>query len=502
MKKILKAGWLVMAAALMLTMAACSSDDNIADEPTTTEPQAVSTVHVTVGAGIGDSGEAATRSAVNVEDGKRRLTFTAGDKLYVYAQVTAQNDHILVGTLSIGDITNNRLQASFSGNLQVCRLDNSNTAVPSTYTFTGDDPLNECSHHQAYLIAEDMPADCYSIVNNWAFQLDQSKSIAVDDPDDATDDCVSTLMKTALRVMSYESYKTEDGGSEGTKMFRNFKGDPILHCTIGGLIDNKAYTVTLLGSKNESDYTSHTGSLTSVTYSPAVTTDATGTAHFAISLLEDYAKVNAYWSLKIEDADENTHYVMLGQKEMAANKVYRKVVPAKALSEVADEDVGKVIALDGRLYATASAATAAGTTGVAKIIYVGSSTSSTTYTHGMALALADEDQMNWETAMSTCSGKNTSTPVTGALWMLPSLAQLNVLIDAVGSDQDLRTGFSGIGGTNLEKDKYWTSTEDDDNNARAKYYDFTYSWSEGSEYSNWGVQFKGWYQRVRAVLVF
>ena len=67
-KRTMKLGWLVMAAALTIGMTACSNDDNIIDEPTTSAvPQAVSTVHVTVGAGF-DGDDATTRADV-VQDG-------------------------------------------------------------------------------------------------------------------------------------------------------------------------------------------------------------------------------------------------------------------------------------------------------------------------------------------------------------------------------------------------------------------------------------------------
>jgi len=103
-KQTLKLGWLVIAAALTMTMAACSNDD-ITDEPLTTiAPQAVSTVHITVGAGISD-GEGTTRAAVSetVVEGKteRTLTFTNGDKLFVYAEIAANTKYVLAGTVSI-----------------------------------------------------------------------------------------------------------------------------------------------------------------------------------------------------------------------------------------------------------------------------------------------------------------------------------------------------------------------------------------------------------------
>ena len=70
-------GWLVMAAALSFT--ACSSEDDLTQEPT--PQQQAKTIHISVGAGIDPN---ATRSAVDYTNGVRTLQFTAGDQLYVY----------------------------------------------------------------------------------------------------------------------------------------------------------------------------------------------------------------------------------------------------------------------------------------------------------------------------------------------------------------------------------------------------------------------------------
>ena len=320
MKRVLKAGWLVMAAALMIGMAACSNDDDkVPEHPDVTTPPRVSTVHVTVGAGIGD---AATRSDVTDDGGKRRLVFTTGDKLFVYACVTADYNYFLAGTLSIvpSSIKDDGKTASFTGDLQVYNFEGS-TPVPSSYPFTDADPLNECRDHSAYLIAKDMVEGFYTIENLWNFKLDYTKSIVVDDPYDDSDDCVSKLMKTALKVQSYKSYETESVYDPGPKMFRGFMGAPILDCTISGLTPNKAYTVTLLEDGDESYY-SHSGSIYSLTYATPVTATG-GSARFAISLDEDRNWSNRYWSLKLECGGE-TRYVMLGQKEsIETNKVYR-----------------------------------------------------------------------------------------------------------------------------------------------------------------------------------
>lgn len=143
-------------------------------------------------------------------------------------------------------------------------------------------------------------------------------------------------------------------------------------------------------------------------------------------------------------------------------------IPVKSLSAATAEDVGKLAGQNGEIYDNAAAATAAGTTAVAKIIYVGSSTgASSPYTHGLALALADESKTTWADAQTACDGKNSSAPVTGASWMLPSKAQWETMISAAGSYTALRDGFNSVGGTNIQKDYYWSSTSSSSSQAQA-----------------------------------
>ena len=329
MKKLLRAGWLVMAAALMAGLAACTSDESGSEvvEPQAVTPNAVSTIHVTVGAGIGGDSEAQTRSEVEMEYNygtqkyERKLKFTEGDRLFVFATVTAATYYHVAGTLSIVNITSDGTEASFSGDLKVYHYE-SGTLVPSAYRFTDADPLNECKDHDAFLIAKGMSDDCYTIENYWKFNLDYSKSIAVDDPEDNHDDCVSTLMKTALKVESLKSYRTKSYGDGGPKMFCDFEGDPILNCEISGLTSGMAYTVTVLGDRNENNYNSNTGSAYNVTFASTVTATSDGKARFAISLNYSNAVFGNFWTLKLVGGGV-TRYVKLGWKEMDTNKVYR-----------------------------------------------------------------------------------------------------------------------------------------------------------------------------------
>ena len=108
MKRTMKAGWLVVAAALMIGMTACSNDDNMTEVPT-----AAQGVQVTVSAGLDNGDGATTRADVvdgtNSETGKatHTLVFTTGDRLYVYRRIAGESVVYLKGILTMdGEPTN------------------------------------------------------------------------------------------------------------------------------------------------------------------------------------------------------------------------------------------------------------------------------------------------------------------------------------------------------------------------------------------------------------
>ncbi len=171
-----------------------------------------------------------------------------------------------------------------------------------------------------------------------------------------------------------------------------------------------------------------------------------------------------------------------------------KAKKVKAAAEATAEDKGKMIGTDGKIYTDEAAATAAGTTAVAKIVYIGATGHA--YNHGLALALNDETSkwgwgLAWQEAIDHCSAKNTLTPVTNARWLLASKAQWEYMMgpNGAGSSDALYNG-----GYNFQTGVvYWSSTEADSDNAW--YYSFYYdSWTADSKGRNT--------VEVRACLVF
>ena len=147
---------------------------------------------------------------------------------------------------------------------------------------------------------------------------------------------------------------------------------------------------------------------------------------------------------------------------------------------------GEIVGSDGKAYAAADKdILPSGVTAAALVCYVDGNG------HGLALALTDEvDKMNWSTAQITCDAHTPA--ITGGKWMLASQGEWNNMINAAGSYSTLRDGFSSVGGTNMQSEGYWSSTEDDSSDA------WNYYFSNGL----WSDVSKNWKRCVRACLAF
>ena len=223
--------------------------------------------------------------------------------------------------------------------------------------------------------------------------------------------------------------------------------------------------------------------------------------------------------------------------------------PAKVAAAATAGDLGKVIGANRCIYDDAAAATAAGTTAVALICYVGSDASNAPYNHGLALALTDANDGNYatwcsqqsetcqtaqynnetaaktdmagrdntlylnyhaptghtHTAASAASDYAVSLPTGTSAWFLPSAGQWEKMINAcknvLGTNNsyvDLRDGFSTRGGTNLRSDYYWSSTEASADRAWLYKFGDAYFNSPGE----WGGYFKDESYYVRSAIAF
>ena len=293
MKRTMNAGWLVVAAALMIGMTACSNDYNITEEPTvpTTEAQGV---QVTVSAGLNDGNGPTTRAEVAeaIVEGKtqRTLKFTTGDRLYISRWYI---DCYLNGILTMdGEPTDGGLGATFSGTLKAY---NNNNEEITNYDYASlSDPL---SSSKAILIPSGAAAGCFNEANHMGAPFVEQYSLAAD---------VNTLMTTALYVV----------GTYNGSGYTLTKQKPILNCNLGGLTAGTVYSISLKYTRDQeiSPYEDF------ISYTPTVTADGDGNVHFAISGDQTYFGYNFYWQLQLDDGVETYDYT-IGQKQFAA-KVY------------------------------------------------------------------------------------------------------------------------------------------------------------------------------------
>lgn len=152
-------------------------------------------------------------------------------------------------------------------------------------------------------------------------------------------------------------------------------------------------------------------------------------------------------------------------------KYYTVSVKMSSVAAPTSGDIGKVIGLDAKIYATKDAATSAGTTPIAMIAYVGSP--------NLAIALSDDASDSF-----TDAGKNAAghTPkVALGTWRMPSKDDWQNMFTGCGISGDGETSYNPGNWTNKGfRDKltacgadiqtnnpYWTSSEINSYNAYA-----------------------------------
>ena len=190
---------------------------------------------------------------------------------------------------------------------------------------------------------------------------------------------------------------------------------------------------------------------------------------YAVTFADDLAEPTEWTAEPAADVKKGTAVTVTytGTKKVLGVKAEKK-----AASLIVNPEVGQVIGSDGKNYDYASLPQ--GVTAVAKICYVSGS-------NGLALALTDEEgKMEWSTAIETCTAHTPA--ITGGTWKLATKDEWDNMINAAGSYEALRDGFSSVGGTNMQSDYYWSSTEAD-------------------SYRAWDYRFLGgyWFDGIRTI---
>ena len=392
---------LAMLMPAMLLTTACSSEDDLTNNTVNSQPVAKKgyALPVTVSATReGDKGS--NRASYN--ESTRKLEFSTGDKLFV------EGSHIDADRFA-GTLDYDAGSGKFSGTIY----------TESEYTGTIDDLM-------ASARATLLPAGYGSY---GFFSIEESGSDAWVDVDRTK--AFALTKAAAVEQFSLEQASTYSSG------FALAPQNAIASFTISGLTANKKVTVS---------FGTGLGII-----SGNVTTNATGVATFAVGMSED-------WKLEECTLTVDGNDIAMPTKTVVPGHIYN--ISRNAL--IVNPAVGQVIGDDGKNYADAAAATSAGATAVAVIAYVGSDTKDATFKNGLAIALADEGEMRWSPAKSTCEGK---TAITGAKWCLPSEGQWPQMFAANGGNggsyTGLNTTITNAGGTTLrEGGYYWSSSEE------------------------------------------
>ena len=233
-------------------------------------------------------------------------------------------------------------------------------------------------------------------------------------------------------------------------------------------------------------------------YKPGTETDKKAVAVFESILVPETLEAGAlklYFSVGDKDFSWTNSTDLTfepgGEYEIPVSVAYGTALtdPASTTLSLTSPAVGQVIGSDGKNYA-AGASLPTGVTKVAMIAYVSGS-------NGLAIALADEGSLNWETAKSTCEAK---TPAfTNGTWKLPTKDEWNQMFSANGGSEEsytgLNTAITTAGGTALQNyDNCWSSTPSVED----------YAWIvilvDGDAY--WDNSEKDFDNQVRACLAF
>jgi hypothetical protein len=301
--------------------------------------------------------------------------------------------------------------------------------------------------------------------------------------------------------------------------------------------------------KNSATNSTITGNITKLTISDGTNTYTVNTSsHSTIYVaMKPIASSQTIDVTAFDGKDKFTKSVT-GQT-LAANTMYAvnvtvdRLAASMTLAAVTTSEVGWRIGSDGTAYQP-TGLLPSGVTAVAMITYVGNATGETSYIHGLALAMSDANNGNtcsWKTSQTDAghtyktnnqsdfsiisesglqyndathdsdtypafkyamANNGIAAPTECSAWFLPTGYQWNQMINACknvlgtkNSSDDLRDGFSGVGGTNLQTTSpYWSSTESKEEYAWYYYFSDEKNWAYGTKNNNT--------RYVRAALAF
>jgi hypothetical protein len=471
-----------LAALLMAgaAFAACSSDDNIIENQQPANPgEQVYTMTINA-----TNGGATTR-ALDLDGTKLVASWANGDELIVHNQSKMA---ALGGTLTASNVSADGSTATFSGTLTGTIV-----AGDRLMLYYNDVPAISDFGNQDGTLKGTNGAEKYDIAMTMV-EVSSVNEGNITTTDDANFSTITAMLKLTL----------QDG-------IGNALNATSLKISIDGIGDLWTYSPT------------------AATY----TDNGDGVLYFAILGADDVA----YWKSTTTETlatatvtftatvGGKTYTVTKPGYKFAAGKYYAATltmaeVPASLIVSPA---VGQVIGDDGVNYADAAAASLAGATAVAKIVYVGSDNGEEApYNHGLALALSDANggvACKWSTSnteihtynptsdsfasesglqyndathnndtypafKAAIANNSTAAPTGCSAWFLASGYQWTKMF---AGDAD---GLKTLAG--LQSNDYWSSSERRDDSA----------WTFYSNFGNWNLYGKDVGLLVRSCLAF
>ena len=484
-KNIFKALAFAMLISAMLLTSACVNDEI----PSQKGYELPVTVNVT------RQGDNASTKATYTYDNttqKGTLSFSTGDKLFVWGRYNTYAESFY-GTLTW------QSGGTFSGTI----------TTSSEVSGTAQELFVAADWTYATLLPDGY--DTYHFLKI----VDNGSTITLN-PD--FNNAFTTVSKAeAVEQFSYEHTYSYSSG------FALNPQNAILNFTISGLTANASNVAVSLTSGG-------------FNISGTVDVDGDGNATFAVGVMGSTDLKNC--SLTVGG---NAITLVNSSLELLRGKIYNITRSAPSpFANVTAGDLGKLIGADGNIYADADAATEAGTTAVALIAYVGNNAeTSTTYNHGLALALSDvsgykqwcsqkanpclttrysyDDRTNdmaglantdelinhgshTHYAASAARGYNNGVHPTGTSeWFLPSAGQWTKMAGTGGYGYaNLKTtagGYIGLISDSSDYHGYWSSSERSDQ---------VQAWGFNASYSYLNILSadKDYYRYVRACLAF
>ena len=397
---------MALAFALLLT-SACDKNEIVNTENTADKGYALPvTINVSR---LGDN--PATRATFN--DGTKKLAFSTGDKLFVKGS-WHEGDYDFAGTLTWVS------GGTFSGTI----------TTQTEWTGTVDELLSQDGGASATLLPAGYESYGFLSIEDSGYNAYLSENF---------NNAFATSKASGVEQLSYEYCYNYSSGFTLTPC------NAILNFTITGLTASTEVAVVF--------------SYSSTTVSKNVTTNGSGNATFAISVI--YGTDLNGCTLTVGG---NAITLVSSSKVLAAGKIYnitRSAAPAVATGHALSASVvGEVVGTDGLAYDVADKDNLpTGVTAAGMVAYKSGS-------NGLVIALADEaSTMVWSTANGATTGAAAHTPaVTGQAWKLPSQDEWKQMFSANGGNEGsysgLNTAITNAGGTALlEGGDYWSSTE-------------------------------------------